>query len=247
MGVHGDGRVPVVPELHRVGVVRLDVGHGAGRNVQAVDVAPLRHRVGHIRVARHRHDIKSIAEADLLPILIADAVAMPHVGRCLPRAIVLQAAVDVVRHVVVDVDVVELADGKIVDEAPRLATVPADVDAAVVSVEDEIRIVRVLVPGMVVRVRSAVGQDHLEGPSPVGALAHHAVEVEQAVRVLRIGVDLGIVEWPVADVLGGHKVPIQAPIGGLVETGLLGLDERINNVRVRRAHCQAHSAELTAR
>ena len=247
MGIHGDGRVPVVPELHRVGVVGLDVGHGARRNVQAVDVAPLRHRIGHVGVARHRHNIESVAEADLLPILVADPVAMPHVGRRLPRPVVLQAAVDIVGNVVVDVDVVELADRQVVDEAPRLAAVPADVDAAVVSVEDEIRIVRILVPRVVVRVRPAVGQDHLEGPSPIGALADHAVEVEQAVRVLRIGMDLGIIEGPVADVLGGDKVPIQAPVGGLVQTGLLGLDERVDNVRVRGAHRQAHAAELAAR
>ena len=54
MGIHGDGRVPVVPELHRVGVVGLDVGWRS--SMQAVDVA-LRHR-GHIRVAGiARHQI----------------------------------------------------------------------------------------------------------------------------------------------------------------------------------------------
>ena len=245
--IHRNGRVPIVAELDRIGVVRLDVRHGPRGDVEAVDIAPLRHRVGHVRVAGHRHDIEAIAEADLLPILVADAVAVPHVGGRLPRPVVLQAAVDVVRHVVVDVDVIELADGQVVDEGPGLSTIAADVDAPVVSVEDEIRIVRVLVPGVVVRVRPAVGKDDLKRPSPVGAFAHHAVEVEQAIGILWIGVNLGIIERPVADVLGGHEVPILAAVGGLVQAGLLGFDEGVDDVRVGRAHRQAHPAELTAR
>ena len=245
--IHRDGRIPIVAEFDRVGVVRLDVGHGPRRDVEAVDVAPLGHRVRHVGVAGHRHDIESVAEADFLPILVADAVAVPHVGGRLPRAVVLQAAIDVVRHVVVDVDVVELADGQVVDEGPSLAPVATDVDAPVISVEDEIRVVRILIPRVVVRMRPAVGEDDLERPSPVGALAHHAVEVEEAVRVLGIGVDLGIIERPVADVLGGHEVPILAAVGRLVQAGLFGFDQGVDDVRVGRAHRQAHPAELTAR
>ena len=245
--IHRDGRVPIVAELDRVGVIRLDVGHGARRDVEAVDIAPLGHRVRHVRITGHRHNIESIAEADLLPILIADAIPVPHVSGRLPRAVVLQATVDVVRHIVVDVDVVELADGQVVDEGPGFAPVAADVDPPVISIEDEIRIVRVLIPGVMVRVRPTVGEDDLKRPSPVGALADHAVEVEEAIRVLGIGVDLGIIERAIADVLGGHQVPILAAVGRLVQAGLLGFDEGVDDVRVGRAHRQAHPAELAAR
>ena len=98
-----------------------------------------------------------------------------------------------------------------------------------------------------VRVRSTIGEDDLERPSPIRALADHAVEVEEAIRVLGIGVDLGIIEWPVADVLGGHEVPILAAVCRLVQARLLGFDEGVNDVRIGRAHRQAHPAELTTR
>ena len=171
---------------------------------------------------------------------------MPDVGRCLPGAVVLKAAVDVVRHVVVDIDVVELADRKVPDKGPGLASVAADVDAPVVSVEDEIGILGVLVPSVVVRVCSAVREDHLKRPASVRALADHAVQVEQAVRVLRVGMNLRIVERAVSNVLGRHQVPFHAPIRGLVQSGLLGLDQGVDNVRVCRAHGQAHAAQLSA-
>ena len=171
---------------------------------------------------------------------------MPHVGRRLPGSVVLEAAVDVVRHVVVDIDVIELADRKVPDEGPGLPSIAADVDAPVVSIEDEVGILGVLVPGVVVRVGTAVREDHLERPTSVRALADHAVQVEQAVRVLRVGMNLRIVERAVSDVLGRHQAPFHAPIRGLVQSGLLGLDQGVNDVRVCRAHGEAHAAQLSA-
>ena len=171
---------------------------------------------------------------------------MPDVGRCLPGAVVLETTVDVVRHVIVDIDVVELADRKVSDKGPGLASVAADVDAPVVSVEDEIGILGVLVPGVVVRVCSAVREDHLERPASVCALADHAVQVEQAIRVLRVRMNLRIVERAVADVLGRHQVPFHAPIRGFVQSGLLGLDQGIHDVWVCRAHGEAHAAQLSS-
>ncbi len=243
VGIHGNGRVPIVPQLGGVGVVRLDVGHRTGGDVNAVDVSALGHRVGHVGVARHGHHVKSIAEADLLPILIANAIAVPHVGRGFPRTVVLKSAVDIVRHVVVDVDVVKLTHRQVADEGPSLASIAADVDAAVVSIQDEIRIVGVLVPSVVVWVSAAVGQNHIKCAAAVGALTDHAVEVEEPIGVLRIGMDFRVVKRPVSDVFCGDQVKVLPAVGALVEARLFGFDQGVDDVGVGRTHGEAHAPE----
>ena len=57
--------------------------------------------------------------------------------------------------------------------------------------------------------------------------------------------NLRIVERAVSDVFGRHQVPFHAPVRGLVQSSLLGLDQSVDNVRVCRAHGEAHAAQFS--
>jgi hypothetical protein len=103
-----DGRVPVEAQLLLVVGERLDVARGHRAPVDAADVAALRLDVDGLRIARVRLRPEAVAAVEVLPALVRDAATVRGVAD--PGAVVLQAAVDVVRVGHVDGHVVELGD-----------------------------------------------------------------------------------------------------------------------------------------
>src|SRR6185312_3546759 len=132
--IDGEGGVPVEAELletaARGRVRRLGVAELAGAQVPVVELAALRFGVAGHRVGGIGERLEAVAAAHRVPVIAADAAELPHRARAPPRAVVLQAAVDVVGRVHVHGHVVELAHRQGAHELPRLAAVAADAHAA---------------------------------------------------------------------------------------------------------------------
>src|SRR5262249_21174079 len=110
--------------------------------------------------------VAGLAAADLVPVAVADAGRRQAVARPGRGAQVLHAAGDVVGCLVIDVDVVELADGQR-RRVPGLAAAGGDVHAAVVAADHAPRVRRVDPQVVVVAVVKPL--DLLEGLAAVDA------------------------------------------------------------------------------
>ena len=238
VGADQDGALPVpaqgaLAEL----VLGREVGGGVRFGIDPVVVAVLKADVGRgvvPRVDLHLHAVA--AEEHLVGVLaaLAPAGARLVVRRPAPGAVVLQAAVDAVAvRVIVDRYGVELAQGGGVGLLPVLPSVVADVDAAVVAVDEVIRAVGVDPQGVVIGVhvvavdarpgRSAVGgfddrdAQAVERGGVVGQAADLAeviaVGVVNAVEVTLVGLRPGL---PV----GLGAVDFEALDGGIEEEGI---------------------------
>jgi hypothetical protein len=247
--IDGDGGVPVEADVDvRVGRRRADVFALAGAEVPADQVPLLAHGVAGHGVGRNRHGAEAVAEADFLPVPVADAGGFPGRVRPFPRAVVLHAAVDVVRGLVVDGDVVVLRERQRGHEAPRRAAVLALRHAAVVADED-VRGVRGVDPHRVI-----VGVDFRErdhGPERLAAVVRDGdqrEDVVDAVRILRVDADVGVVERAVGDVvLGVDRRPFAAAVVGAQERALLGFHEGVDDARIRARDGDADASEVAFR
>ncbi len=97
---------------------------------------------------------------------------------------------------------------------------------------------------MVIGVHAGPHQ-HVEGLAAVGGDADPRVEAVDAVRVLRVDAEVEVVEGSVTDiVVRARLTPREAAVLRLVEGVLLGLDQRVDDVRIRRRDGQAHAAQV---
>src|SRR5205085_541148 len=128
-------RVPVEAEHRRPLLRRGTNGLAlARREIDALRLAALRLGIDDGRVRRIDRRPESVAAFDEDPIGVGDArralriaaaatasAALPvRLRRAAPRSVVLQTAADRVRLVHAETDVVELAEGHVVLEVPRL-------------------------------------------------------------------------------------------------------------------------------
>ncbi len=157
------------------------------------------------------------------------------------RGPVLAVPVDVVRNLIVHVDVVHLRDGQL-DPAPALATVRRDRDPLVVADDHAARVHRVDPHVVVV---SAPRAEALDGLAAIlGHVKTGGREVD-FVGVVRRDDDPGVVERPIeqgvvaVDERPGSAGVIRSPepLGG-------SFDEGVDAVRVARGHGQPDLADL---
>src|SRR2546429_3204559 len=87
-----------------------------------------------LRVARVGSDVASFAPADLIPVLRADDALVVAAGDG-DGAVVLLCAVDAIRPVVVDGDVIELRCRLVVLRSPAPAAIDGNRRAAVVAID----------------------------------------------------------------------------------------------------------------
>ena len=140
------------------------------------------------------------------------------------RAVVLLGGVDPVGKLVVGGEVVELRRELVVDRRPGLAAVERHARPAVVALDHPLRVARVDPQLVVVAVRR--GYPH-EGLAPVRRLPHVQVQHVAGVRVLRVGVYVGVVPRPLQQVAVVVDVlPRIAAVVRPVQPPLLGLDDR---------------------
>ena len=180
------------------------------------------------------------------PVFVQDSMIGPGARRAAERVVVLQAAVDVVERLgVVDIDVIELRQGEVLEEHPCAACVETAIEAAVVADEHVIRVLRIHPDDVVVDVHGSLPK-RLERLGPiVRDLKDHIGKVDP-LRVGRIGEDVAVVHR--ALVVVGALLPGDAVVGAAINPALAirGLDVRVNEVRLGRSDGQTDAAELLA-
>src|SRR5262249_58252418 len=102
---------------------------GEGGGMVAADVAALRLRVHVLGIGGMAHDPEAVAAIQILPTLLADAPRVRGVAH--PGAVVLQPAVDLIRILAIDADVVELRDRQVGPFPPPISAVPGQPPPAI--------------------------------------------------------------------------------------------------------------------
>jgi hypothetical protein len=87
--------------------------------------------------------VHAVAEPDLSPVVVDDALPAARLAGPHPGVVVLHTAVDAIRIALVEADGVELANREVVDAAVGGATVPALVQTRVAGQVEVLRIRRV--------------------------------------------------------------------------------------------------------
>ena len=242
-----DREVPLEAVLQRLGacphrVVRphVDAATQAAAVVLAHEVAAVAAAEHHVRLAGLRRQPPALAAGGVLPVALADAGAAAAVADA-HRAVVLLAAVDPVRRVVVDGDAVELRRRLVVDRRPGRAAVRRHARAAVVALDHALRILRIDPQVMVVAVRHADGRERL---AAVRRLVERDVQHVDGVHRLRIGVDARVVPRALTQVaVLVDALPRAAGVVAAEQAAVLGLDLRVEALLVRRRGADAGDAE----
>ena len=222
------GRAPA----HRV--VGPDVDHPAVARgvVEAGQEATVGSAVHHVRVLRVGHDVAAFAARRGFPVPFADRAAQ---GRARPDAhggVVLLAAQQAEREVIVQGDAVHLRGGLVRLGRPVLAAVVAHVGAAVVGLDHSLRVVRVDPQVVVVAVGCC---DRFEGLAAVLRAMEAHVQHVHGVLVGRVGVDPGVVPGALPQfALLVDALPGFAAVAGAEHAALFGFDDGVQVVRVRR-------------
>ena len=213
----------------------------AGAPVVALDVAVLRLHEGDVVVVRVDGREEAVAPGHPDPVRVADPHAVPGPARTAPGRVVLQSPVDPEEGLLhVEAHRVELADGQVRGEVPRLAAVVGDVEAAVVAQQDVRRVLGVDPHGVMVDVGGA--RDALPvGAAVGGALQGHAQVVDD-LAVLRVDADLAEVPRDRRDV--AHLAPASAAVVGAVDALLRPLDHGVDGPRVAEADVEADAAHV---
>ena len=99
-------------------------------------------------------------------------------------------------------------------------------------------------PGVVVGVHLIPGDQRLKGFTAILADGDDGVEVVEAVVILRVDKDVGIVEGPVTDVFITDFFPFKATVIGTVEGCFFCLDQGVNAFGVGRGNGQADAAQF---
>ncbi len=224
---------------------RADVLELPGPAVVAHEDAEVPAAVVDLGIAGFRHRERALAVGHALPGPERN-VAVGGGARPLEGALVLLRAEDVVRELVVEVHVVELPGRLVVLRAPARPAIGRDGRAAVVPLEQDLRVVRVDPDDVVVAVRGMQFRPRL------AAVARHPQRVDLRhvgrVRVVRVGEDAHVVEGALTELpFLVHARPGGAGVGRAEDAALLRLDDGVEDVRVGRHHRDAHPAERPGR
>ncbi len=198
-------------------LLRAQAGALAGAQVAPAHAAVLGLEINQVGVLRIDPAHKAVAAADDDPVLVDGPDAGQAEARPAPAAVVLQAAVDAIRAPAVHGDVIELADGQVIEEVPVVHAIVGDIDAAVAA-EDHVPAVAGIDPqGVLVRMGAvaAVGLERLAAVR--GAIEGDAEDVEM-VLVARIDADLAEIHGPGIDAVDAR--PGLAAVGGAVDAAV---------------------------
>ncbi len=245
-----------IPVPARGVLARLFLGHDAHRvaraAIEAHQPAVLRLGVDGVVVGGVDAALEAIAAIGDEPVGVADAGDAARAGRSAEREVVLRAAVHVVeRRVHVDVDLVELRQRQVGEEAPGLRPVEGLVETTVVAVEDVVAVIRIDPDGMVVDVLARLAEVLPRGAAVIGDAVVH-VDGDHAVGVVRVDPDLAVVERARGE-RAAHAAPVESVVARAVDAAAVvgGLDDRVDDVGVRgrtgepdAAFTLGHAAQL---
>ncbi len=160
--------------------------------------------------------------------------------------VVLLAGVESVGERVVRVHLVQLRGGLVVLGGPGLTAIQGHIGAAVVRLDEQVRVPRV--DPHVVVVTMGSGQPFERFPAVRRLPEPGRVDIDH-VGVARVGIDIDIVEGAVQQrVVLAHEPEAGAAIVGPIQAAAgLRLDERVDPVGVRRRHRQVRLADQLVR
>ncbi len=139
-------------------------------------------RLGILRVDPRDETVATVGDK---PIRTEHAMATTGCARTAEGGVVLGATADAERRGVVDVDVIHLRQREIGEEDPRLPTVPALIESAVVAVQEVIRVGRVDPERVVVDMLGALADAAPGGTTVIGDLRRD-VHREDAIDLVRV-------------------------------------------------------------
>ena len=241
-------RIPVVAKRVLAGCrLGLDVHQLTALAVVACEAAVLVLRIDDVRVTRFDDGLEAVTENRDVEVGVADAVHTGRARRSAERGIVLRAAVDIVeREIVVGRRLVELRDREVGLELPVRATIPGFVEAPVTAVEHMVRVRGIDPHRVTVHVLVSLG-DLAPALAAVLGDVQPGVHGVDAIDIVRIGNQFVVVLRAGADVVATF-IPACAGVGGTVDASLvaLSLDDRVQDVGIRRREGQADAAHLHA-
>ena len=224
--------------------LRLDRSLLAGFHFQARDKTLLRLDIHDRRVSRVHDRIETIAATDAIPVVVGDALRVQRAARAGPTAVVLQAAVNPKRFLIVERDFIELADRNGVDEIPRTSAIVGLVNPAVRSGQHMVRIFRIDPKRVKVAVDTPYDVRH-PGLAAVVGDVHGRGRLPDALIVVGIDANLAVVHWTRIDV--AHLAPMLAAIFGTKHTAFRILDDGVNNVRIAAIDIDADASRRAFR
>ena len=246
----GESGIPVEPQLNS--------GGGRGRadhfalgvfQVPAEQETALTHGVAAGRVLGIREGVKAIAEADFLPVDAANAARIPDLGGAAPGAVVLEAAVDIVGQIIVDIDVIKLRDWQILNKAEGRALIARNADTAVVAEDQMIGIGRIDPHRVIVDMQGVAGGATRDCGQPLKFLAavdrarDKGENIVERVRVLGIDLNLRVVEGAIGDIeMGVDRPPGGATIVGAQHGALFGLNQGVYRLGLTFRNADYHAA-----
>ena len=151
---------------------------------------------------------------------------------------VLLRPVHAIGKLLIGFDLIDLRGGLVHLSGPGDAAVGGDVRPAVIRLDHEVRVVGVDPEIVIVAVRRV---QRLESPAAVGGLEEAFIVHEDRVRVLRMCVNVRVVEGPAQEALLVRlAAPCSAGIVGTVQSALVPgrFDERVDTFWIRRGNVE---------
>ncbi len=238
-------RVPVPAQRRLAGAgLGLNVEVLAALAIVAGERSVLCFGIDDVRIRRVGYGPEPVAALGDLPVFVGRPLETLGARRTAQGVVVLGAAADVVEgERIVDAEAIELGDRQVLEEAPGGGAVEALVEAAVAADEVVVGVLRIDPDRMIVDVLGLFAQAAKALAAVVGDLQKGVHRVD-AVELVRIGEDLGVVV--AARRMPGALLPAFAAVGGAEEAALvgLGLDDRVDDVRVLRREREADPADV---
>ncbi len=247
VGADEERGVPV-PAVLGLALARLglDGRRLAARAVEAGQIAVLGLGVDDVRVFRIDGRLEAVPGVGRDPVGVDDAVGARRPGRSAQAVVVLGPAVDVVeRRVVVGRDLVELGHRQVGHVLPGPAAVERLVDAAVVAVEEVVRVRGIDPQGVRIPVLAFVAEG-LPGRAAVVGDLEKDVHGVDALRVFGIADDLLVVV--AARGVGAPPLPGGPAVRAAVEAALvlLSLDDGVEEAGDDGGEGQADPTQVAA-
>src|SRR5262249_38853927 len=130
--------IPVPAQLLLIVGLGLNIAPFVSVTIYPTDITTLVFSIDIIGIARIGEGKESVAIPHVFPSRVSDAPRI--LGIANPAAVVLQSAVDVIRIVVIDTDVIKLRDGQVIAFPPFASAVVGIPHSAVIAGKDRLRI-----------------------------------------------------------------------------------------------------------
>ena len=155
LGIHGHTGIPIEAQVFAFGMLGFYGLVFMGMGIKMIHITALPHRIAFAGFSGDRRYVETIAKKHLLPFVIFNGTSFPMKCGTHPAAIVLQATVNVIRNLIIDIDVVKLSNGNVLGKAPGFSAVVGDGDTAIVTINNIVGVFGMDQKGVVIGVNGA--------------------------------------------------------------------------------------------